>query len=1205
MTGVDVNDPNFDVFEFLGVDWCKSPAVEPSGRNLRLSESMTTAANAKQVVELSVLNEDVRSYYEAFVRRRHARGELSIRTPEGFQRLQKKYGSQDNADMTKTIPEDGKVESEPETSADIRSEDSEVEAAAERNVASAFLNPKISRVITEACWRLANFGGGATIVEAECDGLELDEDKYSTFTFRLIQWVFPELPRRELHYLAHYDWEQDRKFDEAGTDGLSLQGFKLSMMDIAMSCTVQSKCLEFLILMARWLQHSLPPYPTRNTIPQVVKDFVKATSTLPKVPTKTASTKIQWHKIPLSMMTPCQIGHQGLHCEMKLKWQGCWTFSINSNTPLIILVPSASISRQTKSLYAYFQNFVSGKQTADVDNNESESNSKKDVQSQLALPSSLVTLFTSIPEQCSVPFGSKKGVSHRMERMSARIFTVDHRVVQGDSFSVNVAASLLQSTNAAGGAGAAATISSTFEAKSTFIVREDQWTGCPENDRHLAHSFVFVFKTAQSAMPNKSGLKQEEATLPQQWFTCLNAANEKKTIIIDTGAHRDVKCSAISATDKTINKEQAFCKHIYRLFVFTLHGIYIEVSCDVSPIQSKTTEDSDGEDIDSNNSETNDHNEFTADSQMLWTSAGLLKELLFLQKMRQLEKTSEAPPDFVIGTRVTTTKPVTTAESLRTKVLYSREDERRERFLLQAAIRDKLTESKPRQRNANHALVPEVVNKSVENPPSQNSELEKRVNLLTTFFHEMAVHQPKLEELHSSAVEAAEAAAEEQLITRFGDIFDRDVDLQNALDEEKWSTDAAKVIRRRDSISTSLPKTMLAEDILGTRDQIDEGVCTPWTFEDYANTAQYIEQLLIDVETNTARQQELQDLEDAERKDAVMTQLIASWQYTQHRVNKTATRRRLNEIEQKRKNHWMQSQHVQVYGAVTSAKRADKPERPALVLPKQRFIVEEQSLPSNAIWEVPCQKNDQNAVLLSGPIAAAGLVSPSRLLSPCSPKSPLKLLPQRPPQRPKTVATTERPSNIVALQSAAISRARVRRIRSATPTSQGNHTPTQSCARRNSAVLESKGSEQTEQKVVHSQQASVSPDKTQAHDKFQQCEIAKKHVNFTDSPVGTNEPTPQEAIKLATVVVDEIQANPRAAETTNHSTATSPSKEVVARKKRSKKKIVQQPRHASDLGYELPAAGVPKGNYVNVVRTGNYIYTGELTLLQWSTDFTV
>lgn len=30
----------------------------------------------------------------------------------------------------------------------------------------------------------------------------------------------------------------------------------------------------------------------------------------------------------------------------------------------------------------------------------------------------------------------------------------------------------------------------------------------------------------------------------------------------------------------------------------------------------------------------------------------------------------------------------------------------------------------------------------------------------------------------------------------------------------------------------------------------------------------------------------------------------------------------------------------------------------------------------------------------------------------------------------------------------------------------------------------------------------------------------------------------------------------------------------------------------AELGLELPVAGEPKGSYVNVVRTGNYIYTG-------------
>lgn len=31
ITNVNVNDPKFDVFEFLGVDWCKSTTTNPSG----------------------------------------------------------------------------------------------------------------------------------------------------------------------------------------------------------------------------------------------------------------------------------------------------------------------------------------------------------------------------------------------------------------------------------------------------------------------------------------------------------------------------------------------------------------------------------------------------------------------------------------------------------------------------------------------------------------------------------------------------------------------------------------------------------------------------------------------------------------------------------------------------------------------------------------------------------------------------------------------------------------------------------------------------------------------------------------------------------------------------------------------------------------------------------------------------------------------
>lgn len=85
-----------------------------------------------------------------------------------------------------------------------------------------------------------------------------------------------------------------------------------------------NKCLEFLNLMARWLQHSLPPYPTVDAIPQAVKDLVEARKTIASESTHAKSTPapIAWETIPLSMMAPCQIGHEGLYCELKVG-NGC------------------------------------------------------------------------------------------------------------------------------------------------------------------------------------------------------------------------------------------------------------------------------------------------------------------------------------------------------------------------------------------------------------------------------------------------------------------------------------------------------------------------------------------------------------------------------------------------------------------------------------------------------------------------------------------------------------------------------------------------------------------------------------------------------------------------------------------------------------------------------------------------------------------
>ncbi|KAG6584762.1 peptidylprolyl isomerase domain and wd repeat-containing protein 1 [Phytophthora cinnamomi] len=403
-------------------------------------------------------------------------------------------------------------------------------------------------------------------------------------------------------------------------------------------------------------------------------------------------------------------------------------------------------------------------------------------------------------------------------------------------------------------------------------------------------------------------MKEHEATLPQQWFTSLSAANEIKTIVIEQGSISISKNSAAKIEKNRSDESQR--REAYHVFIFTLHGIYVEVSGSAAPIERNGSDSCDSDSSESEGSDSDDR-VLSMISHTPLTSAELLKELLFLQKMRRNQSTLEDPPEIVIGTQVTTTKTVTIAESLRIKVLRSRQDERHDRFVeLETAIR---VDCKERPSHSTSAKALDISDEKQETLPSSSSELEKRISLMTTFFHEMAVHQPKLDELHGSAAEVAEAAAEEQLLKRFGDMFNCDENLQNAVDEEKWSTDTAKVARRRSSISTNLPRAMQAEEISGTRDQIDEGKC-PWTFEDYENTAQYIEQLMIDIDNHATQQQALQDTAEADRKQAVMAQLVASWQYTQHRVNKAATLQRVREIEQKRRSQWLQSQHVQARG---------------------------------------------------------------------------------------------------------------------------------------------------------------------------------------------------------------------------------------------------------------------------------------------------
>jgi hypothetical protein len=352
----------------------------------------------------------------------------------------------------------------------------------------------------------------------------------------------------------------------------------------------------------------------------------------------------------------------------ELKRQGCWTFSMRPSTPSIVLVPNTHISRETKALYASFQAF-----NADTrprveaeeggDNNETSppgSPSKEASPEANSAPaaSSFLTLFTSIPDQCTLQFDSKSSACCRMERMTTRTFTVDHSARQGEAFSIVVKAGLLQSTHAAGGPGAAVALSSAFEAQSTFTIRGNDSQG---DGRLLdAHTLLFLLRNSEVAAARQPGLKQNEATLPQQWFTSLSAANEAKTIVVEASPPGEDTRDRIPKRTET-----------YHLFVLTLHGVFIEVACSAGvPGQCTPDGGSDADTQDQGGSEGEHGNGFGRDSDVPVTSAGLLQELLLLQRMRHLEATSEPPPDLIIGTQMCTPKPVTTAESLRSKVRY-------------------------------------------------------------------------------------------------------------------------------------------------------------------------------------------------------------------------------------------------------------------------------------------------------------------------------------------------------------------------------------------------------------------------------------------------------------------------------------------------------------------------------------------------------
>lgn len=102
---------------------------------------------------------------------------------------------------------------------------------------------------------------------------ELEQDKYFAFMYKATLWLFPGLPGFEAQLQAEKDWQKDIEFDVYGTYGLSYEGFSVSLLDLATSCTVNPHAIpgpcplcqvgSLVLLLPRtgWLWRQVPGVP--------------------------------------------------------------------------------------------------------------------------------------------------------------------------------------------------------------------------------------------------------------------------------------------------------------------------------------------------------------------------------------------------------------------------------------------------------------------------------------------------------------------------------------------------------------------------------------------------------------------------------------------------------------------------------------------------------------------------------------------------------------------------------------------------------------------------------------------------------------------------------------------------------------------------------------------------------------------------------
>lgn len=572
-------------------------------------------------------------------------------------------------------------------------------------------------------------------------------------------------------------------------------------------------------------------------------------------------------------------------------------------------------------------------------------------------------------------------------------------------------------------------------------------------------------------------------------FKC-SGPNESKSIFIDAPERLSSEDSSTIPESDTDDQEPSTptpsAAGLYYLYIFSLHGFYFEalytdrdqlsahgtsngqdVSSGDAPNEAGTSVEDDAMNGALGSGEANKAYDLTHAADVLGAarvlnSASLLKRLLLLRKKRQQAIAAEPPPDLLEGARVTCTKSLSVAETLKSKFLRARAIERQVRLLkkeelVQTKVLAKLLRAKnKRGLLTGAAQIEEAISSSdhtatddggsrPEHPQSDEDKVKSdaKVALLSDFFKDMAVYQPSQQELQDTHLQqAVDDKKEDALLDHFADCFEDDTALQNLLDEEKWLTSDERALKRKalmqERTSRGKVKAGSLRSIRATAAASSLGEdTTPLTSEDYVSTAKYIEELMQEV----AREEtESASADNSSRgltpDDRNAAQLTISWTYAQHRAQTPTNCKNEKHsihvfVDEHRRPEWMQSQYVQNLAASEhSTRHQENSLRSPFIPSMQSFQDQEQSLPWQAVWEAPIAKSlvrDPCELTVGGDITEQ---SPRRQ----TPRSP-----RRPPQRPKTAASASSFSGSAsprceistASQSAAFAYHNTKRIRSA------------------------------------------------------------------------------------------------------------------------------------------------------------------------------